>query len=504
MSVGITNKGIPITISMASHPPRKEGVVLRVKEILPQLRPCDRLRLYLNGYDEEFVDLYMPKDDSRLQIILAGKDRKFPDLGSQGKFYHVGLGRDGKPDNGYWLTIDDDIIYPPGYVEYMVEGCQKYHNSAVVTIHGGTFNELRDGKLPLRPARDCRSLVEYWRQRDRDMHCHTAGCGIAAMHPATIGLDETVITGPLHSGDDEDLAVWSQRNGVPIIRLAGRCNWVVADPGIHIVNPLYGNSMALAMADEKLKSWTKWHFPPFEKSKPTSQGVTGMFDRPIEPDELAFCNRTISSDALAAIISDRLYRKVPTSVVRFSDGERAAIVVSEGGDPIPEFKNDNWLERYGLLGADMRAVGANVLKAGNEADFVACSISGLYLPYYRTWTWFKERKQFVDQFYPTLWNATDRVGAVFASSPNGIIVVHRNADTLLGKLRHKYHVEGCSVPMKSWQEHNQVMKAITKRPEQLVLVSGGASGKLFCVQLAKVTGKVVLDVGEALESIWGA
>jgi len=35
-----------------------------------------------------------------------------------------------------------------------------------------------------------------------------------------------------------------------------------------------------------------------------------------------------------------------------------------------------------------------------------------------------------------------------------------------------------------------------------VLVTGGPSGKRFVVELAEQTGRVVLDVGGALEKVW--
>ena len=499
-----TSRTYTVTVSMASHPPRKEGVASRVNELLPQLGPNDRLRLYLNNYDEEWVSSHIPKDP-RLHVILAGEGRPYPDMGSQGKFWNVGKNRDGLADDGYWLVVDDDIVYPPGYVDYMVAGCQKYNNRAIVTIHGGQFNYLNNGALPTnRPCRDCRTLFEYWRERDRDFQVHTSGCGITAFHPKTIHMDDAVITGVLHSGDDEDVAVWAQKHEVPIMRLSGKCTWVNPDQHTHIISPLYSNAMSLALADEKIKKWTKWHFPSFSAPRTPAYGPNGMFDRALTEEEIAHLQKTVSSESLAALITHRLINRIPTSVIRMSDGERAAINVAEGGDTIAEFRNEAWLNRYGLMGANMKEVGANLLKAGKEADFLACSISGLYLAPYRTWPFFKDRTCFCDQFYPQLWSAMERIGSVFAVSRGGIIVLHRSADVLANRLHDKYRVYAFGMHLNSWKDHAGILRDIAKRPEGLVLVSGGASGKWLCVQIAKATGKVVLDIGEAMETVWAA
>lgn len=46
--------------------------------------------------------------------------------------------------DGYFLTIDDDLIYPNDYVKYMIEKCNQYENKSIITLHGRNF-----GKLPI-------------------------------------------------------------------------------------------------------------------------------------------------------------------------------------------------------------------------------------------------------------------------------------------------------------------------------------------------------------------
>jgi hypothetical protein len=101
-----------LTVGLCSHPPRKEGLLKRVKEILPQLRKDDHFQVYLNNYSPDILK-ELPKDP-RLEVILAGTyingnivdvREQYPDLCSFGKLFSFSKWQ------GYFATIDDDIIY---------------------------------------------------------------------------------------------------------------------------------------------------------------------------------------------------------------------------------------------------------------------------------------------------------------------------------------------------------------------------------------------------------
>jgi hypothetical protein len=62
--------------------------------------------------------------DSRI-VLYRGDNAK----GSNEKLKHISKG-----NNYYIMFADDDLIYPPNYLEYMIQGCEK-HN-AHVSLHG--------------------------------------------------------------------------------------------------------------------------------------------------------------------------------------------------------------------------------------------------------------------------------------------------------------------------------------------------------------------------------
>lgn len=59
-----------------------------------------------------------------------------------------------------------------------------------------------------------------------------------------------------------------------------------------------------------------------------------------------------------------------------------------------------------------------------------------------------------------------------------------------------------SMSLSSWKDHAVLMEAVRKSQATTVLLSGGASGKPFAVRLAQHTGKVIVDAGEGLTSVW--
>jgi hypothetical protein len=76
-------------------------------------------------------------------------------VGDRGKFRALDLSRREHP-NGYFLSVDDDILYPPDYVQRSVEAIDRYERAAVVAYHGGVlpplvtdyFSERFNGEIP--------------------------------------------------------------------------------------------------------------------------------------------------------------------------------------------------------------------------------------------------------------------------------------------------------------------------------------------------------------------
>lgn len=490
--------------AMATFPPRLEGSILVIQKLLPQ---CDKFYCYLNGYTE--LPPGFPQDP-KLVTVLAGPGCEHQDLGSQGKFFWCGV------ENGYYLTVDDDIHYPEGYVDYMVNNVDRYSRKAIVGMHGGLFRIRMGGGFPERGmAKEHRTLYPYDTAVPRDMSVHILGAGVMACYPTAIGLTRDACCGPVHSGDDEDIAIWSQRKHIPLVRLQGRTKWILPNNLVWIKDPLHRRVGYMQAADTKLKQWKQWTVQRLPEALPDltqAKAITvqaavvtpkgpQFSDIRLNPADLEFCHKILSSDALAAILVDRIKTRTPTSVIRMSDGERAFIEHAKGAAPAPFMLDRQWLQRYGLTNADLKRVGLDLLEAGNRADFLACTISGLYYPGFKVHQHFPERKQFIDSFFGPLWEATGRVADILRAGP--VLVLHRDYARLVPILQRKYQVPKISgMSLNSWGDHDRLLRELPAHEATTVLVSGGASGKPFCVRLAEQAGKVAIDAGESTGTIW--
>lgn len=492
-------------VAMATFPPRLDGMLETVRRLLPQ---CDVLHIYMNGYTERPAGL---PEDPKLDIILAGGDSPFTDLGSHGKFYWVG------DEEGYYCSVDDDILYPADYIDKLVEGVERYGRKAIVGFHGGIYRLGQGTAFPVRGiTRELRQLFGYSARQGTDVSVHTLGAGVMASYPTAIGLNTTAFASAVGSGDDEDVALFSQRTGTPCVRLASKENWILPNSKVWQIDALHRRKDYMSTSDAKLKSWTRWRVLPLPQKAAAAYrlpSVPAVPEAPtipagpcldkvlLTPEDLAFTNKILSSDALAAQLITRIKQRTPTSVIRMSDGERAIIEFSQGKPASGFMKSPDWLKRYGLLGSDLAKVGRDLLKAGQEADYLACTISGVFWDCFRVHQFFPERTQYIDQFFPQLWVATDRLGPILRAGP--VLVLHREHDKYVDILRRTYgqpNIQG--MKLDSWRDHAALMDSVKGSTATTVLLSGGASGKPFAVRLAQHTGKVVIDAGEGLGRTW--
>lgn len=104
-------------IGIASLPERVECLRDTINSLLPQV---DKIIVALNNYTEIPNFLNHPK----IEAYLLNNS-----LGDAAKFYKVDDYKD-----SYYLSCDDDLIYPMNYVEYLITKCNEYNSP--VGLHG--------------------------------------------------------------------------------------------------------------------------------------------------------------------------------------------------------------------------------------------------------------------------------------------------------------------------------------------------------------------------------
>ncbi|WP_298832064.1 FkbM family methyltransferase [uncultured Piscinibacter sp.] len=192
-----------VSACIASFPPRKDKLREVVARLLPQV---DHLYVYLNEY-EEVPDFLR---HSRITAELGGKAR---DLRDNGKFHFMQ-----SLSSGFVLTVDDDIAYPPDYVETLIRKVDFYERRAVVGLHGTIFAK------PIRNYFRGRTLYHFEHELPHDVVVNQLGTGTVAFHTDLLRPDiaEFKTTGMA----DVWLALACKRIGAPMIAIERQAGYL--------------------------------------------------------------------------------------------------------------------------------------------------------------------------------------------------------------------------------------------------------------------------------------
>tara|TARA_Y100001970_G_C14245445_1_gene867839 strand:+ start:869 stop:1636 length:768 start_codon:yes stop_codon:yes gene_type:complete len=157
-----------IIVSIASVPTRMEALKASVQSLINQV---DCINIYLNNYQYIPGFLKNPK-------INFFRSQDYRDLGDIGKFYFI------KNIKGYHFTCDDDIIYPPNYVDFMLSKL-KLHNG-FVSCHGAIFN------MPFKSFYKSKTVFHFRKKIESDISVDLVGTGVMAYDASKIKVPLTL------------------------------------------------------------------------------------------------------------------------------------------------------------------------------------------------------------------------------------------------------------------------------------------------------------------------
>lgn len=195
-----------IICGLATIENRKDNLKITVNSLINQV---DKLYVYQNGYKEIFDFLIHTKIK-----VISSLDTGI-DMGDAGKFYTIE-----KHKNCYYLSCDDDIIYPNDYVKNIINNLKKYNNKVIVTHHGRTmkpnatsyYNEIEKG---------FRCLDEITEEQTIDF----GGTGVMGMYVNLVeGLNFSYFKSP--NMGDIWVGKYAKENKIPIIILPHKENWI--------------------------------------------------------------------------------------------------------------------------------------------------------------------------------------------------------------------------------------------------------------------------------------
>ncbi len=234
----LENPALPVVACLCSIPERIELLKKTLASLAPQV---DELNVYLDRYPEvpEFVKTCHP----RIKVFLS---KDYPGLRDNGKF--LPFTRLAGPC--YYLTADDDIVYPPDYVQAMVRKVEFYGRKAVIGVHGVLIPGQPEGYFS-----SFRQVFSFTNMLERDALVSNLGTGTVAFYSDCLrGLDYRAFVHPGMA--DIFFSVFCKRNGIPMVATSRPDNWLVEQGAA--ANTLY---QEFHNADERQASLVRANMP---------------------------------------------------------------------------------------------------------------------------------------------------------------------------------------------------------------------------------------------------
>src|SRR5229473_4838824 len=191
---------------MATMPSRAHTLGTVLASILPQL---DRLFVFFDKH-EKIPQAFMghPK-------IVPLLPSRFGALAGCGKF----LGMELESQPCLYFCFDDDILYPPGYVEFMTRGLYRHRLQAVIGLHA---NVLKPPHLSYKRDRD---VLHFTDALELDAHFDVLGTGTIAFHTGTFRFDPRAWQ--FKDMTDLMLAIEAAKQGLPRIAIRRPKNYLL-------------------------------------------------------------------------------------------------------------------------------------------------------------------------------------------------------------------------------------------------------------------------------------
>ena len=191
---------IRIMASVASIPHRESSLQRVIESLLPQV---DRLNVYLNAYER-------PPAFTRHPKIVVARSQEYGDFGDAAKFFWLsGCAQ-------YFLTCDDDILYPADYVSQTVASIEKYGRKAIVGWQGSILLDAFEDYY----NDESRRIFSFYRAVDHDLPVHILGTGALGFHVSTLNIAFTDFKAPNMA--DIWFGLKAQQQHVPLIVRAHR------------------------------------------------------------------------------------------------------------------------------------------------------------------------------------------------------------------------------------------------------------------------------------------
>ena len=193
-----------VCAGVATMPSRVDSLKEMVDSIIPQV---GKLVVYLNDFNETpWFLIGHPK----IQVIHSAD--AIGDIGDVGKFYGL------KNHNGYYFTLDDDLIYPGNYVKTYIDNINKY--KCIVTAHGRIYVNFPITSYYISHSH----LFHCLKSQVKNSYVQVGGTGVMAFHTDKFNPD--ISDFETSNMSDVWLAIFAAKAKVPIISVNHNARWI--------------------------------------------------------------------------------------------------------------------------------------------------------------------------------------------------------------------------------------------------------------------------------------
>ena len=192
-----------VVAGMATMPSRLESFELALNSILPQV---DRLFLFLDRFEAPYISA-----DPKVVVLTS---ELFGDLRANGKL--MGLNMAGS--DAYYFCVDDDIIYPPDYVQRNLQFLKQHDDKVVCSVHASRIqadfsNYLTD-----------RAILHRSHPLAQSTRVDVAGTCTAAFHTGILEFD--VRQWETTNMVDLNFALECKKRNIPILSMPRNEGWI--------------------------------------------------------------------------------------------------------------------------------------------------------------------------------------------------------------------------------------------------------------------------------------
>lgn len=234
-----------ITISLTSMAEREESLKQVIESLLPQ---ADKINVFLHGYTSKPEFLNNEK-------IRTEFDWEYSDHKDNDKFFFL---KDIK--SGYHIVVDDDLIYPKDFVQYMIKWCKKLGNKSIVGMGGRRIKRLPIANYYLDSIQySVFSEIEQPIELDVLLTC----CICYNVKQVPLKLDISSLE-PFMS--DIHLSLWAKANNVSMVAVSHSKDYLKHYP-INFDNTIFAQeSTKCFIQTEKINSHPEFYQIPKEYS----------------------------------------------------------------------------------------------------------------------------------------------------------------------------------------------------------------------------------------------